>query len=561
MTLRCALYARYSSDLQRPTSIEDQLRICREFAASRGFEVLSDHVYVDEALCGAGAERPGLCKLLAAALSVPRPFDIILIDDSSRLSRNTANTLGMFEKLNFAGVRLIAISQGIDSNHEQAQVLVTVHGMVDSLYVQELAKKTHRGLDGSLLRGRHTGGRIFGYDNVALPDNQGVVLVINEVEAAVVRRIFQMSARGISLKKIASTLNEEHLPTPRPQARNGWATWCHTAIREMLYRELYAGTIIWNRSKFVRVPGTNRRVRRMRPQSEWRIVQREELRIVDQDLWEQVNRRLQTFKELYHSRLQPGLLPRSETTRFLFSGLLKCGRCGGNLAIVAGGRKQQYRKYGSSQHWYRGACSNGLLERQEWLEKRLLADLQEEVLKPEAVEYTITQFGEQLKAALAKLSGELAHMRERKQKVEIELRRLTETAAQTGPSAFLVQAINQREQELRQLTDKLLANGPESVDARLGEIRAFVNNRLTDIRKLMSNTAFADPTVVRNELRKHVSEIRLTPQDGKPRGHYVAEGAWNLIGKEEGPTHNTAPVSIRMVAGVRFELTTFGLCA
>jgi site-specific DNA recombinase len=559
MSFLCAVYARYSSDLQRPTSIEDQIRICREYANSHGFEILNEHIYIDEALCGVGGERPGLCKLLAAALSFPRPFDIILIDDSSRLSRNTANTLGMFEKLNFAGVRLIAISQGIDSNHEQAQVLVTVHGMVDSLYVQELAKKTHRGLDGSLLRGRHTGGRIFGYDNVALPDNQGVVLVVNQAEAVVVRRIFQMSAKGVSLKKIATTLNEEHLPTPRPQARNGWATWCHTAIREMLYRELYAGTVIWNRSKFVRVPGTNRRVRRMRPQSEWRIVQREELRIIEQDLWEQVKRRLNAFKELYHSRVQPGLLPRSETTKFLFSGLLKCGRCGGNLAIVAGGRKDQYRKYGCSQHWYRGACSNNLLERQEWLEKRLLADLQTEVLRPEAVDYTIAQFGEQLKAALGKLSGELSEMRARKQRVEVELRRLTETAAQTGPSAFLVQAINQREQELRQITDKLLASGPESVDARLEEIRIFVNNKLKDIRQLLSNTDFADPTAIRAELRKHVSEIRLTPRDGKPRGHYLAEGAWDLVGKEEGPAHNSAPVSIRMVAGGGFEPPTFGL--
>ncbi len=559
MSFLCAIYARYSSDLQRPTSIEDQIRICREYANSRGFEILNEHIYTDEALCGVGGERPGLCRLLAAALSFPRPFDIILIDDSSRLSRNTANTLGMFEKLNFAGVRLIAISQGIDSNHEQAQVLVTVHGMVDSLYVQELAKKTHRGLDGSLLRGRHTGGRIFGYDNVALPENQGVVLAINQTEAAVVRRIFQMSAKGVSLKKIATALNEEHLPTPRPQARNGWATWCHTAIREMLYRELYAGTIIWNRSKFVRVPGTNRRVRRMRPQSEWRIVQREDLRIIDQDLWEQVKRRLNAFKELYHSRLQPGLLPRSETTKFLFSGLLKCGRCGGNLAIVAGGRKDQYRKYGCSQHWYRGACSNNLLERQEWLEKRLLADLQAEVLRPEAVDYTIAQFGEQLKVALGKLSGELSDMRDRKQKVEVELRRLTETAAQTGPSAFLVQAINQREQELRQITDKLLASGPESVDARLGEIRLFVANRLRDIRQLLSNTEFADPTEIRAELRKHVSEIRLTPHEGHPRGHYVAEGRWDLLGRDEGPAHNSAPVSIRMVAGGGFEPPTFGL--
>jgi len=157
---------------------------------------LDEHVYVDEALCGVGAERPGLCRLLTAALSSSRPFDVILVDDSSRLSRNTANALGMFEKLSFAGIRLIAISQGIDSQHEQAQVLVTVHGMVDSLYVQELAKKTHRGMDGSMLRGRHTGGRIFGYDNISLGDDQGVVLAINESEAAIVRRISRCRRMG-----------------------------------------------------------------------------------------------------------------------------------------------------------------------------------------------------------------------------------------------------------------------------------------------------------------------------------------------------------------------------
>ena len=52
---------------------------------------------------------------------------------------------------------------------------------------------------------------------------------------------------------------------------------------------------------------------------------------------------------------------------------------------------------------------------------------------------------------------------ERKQNVEAELRRLTETAAQAGPSAFLVQAINDREQELRHIADKLLSTGPESL--------------------------------------------------------------------------------------------------
>src|ERR1700730_622544 len=198
--------------------------------------------------------------------------------------------------------------------------------------------------------------------------------------------------------------------------------------------------------------------------------------------------------------------------------------CAGEIqAFRFAGGKDQYRKYGCSQHWYRGACSNNLLERQVWLERRLLADLQSEILKPEAIEYTIAQFGEQLKATLGKLSGELAEMRERKRKIESELHRLTQTAAMTGPSAFLVQAINEREQEqeLRQITDRLLSTGPESVDARLGEIRLFVNKQLSDIRRLLSKHEAVDPATVRTELRKHVSEIRMNPQPGNKRSHYV----------------------------------------
>ena len=180
MTLRCAAYARYSSDLQSPLSIDDQLRICREYARSHGFLFLEEHIYTDEALSGVGADRPGLGRLLNAALSPARPFDIILLDDSSRLARNTKDALSIFERLNFAGIRLIAVSQGIDSDNEQAQVLVTVHGMVDSLYVKELAKKTHRGLEGLVLRGQHAGGRCYGYDSAPVDGATGKQLVINE---------------------------------------------------------------------------------------------------------------------------------------------------------------------------------------------------------------------------------------------------------------------------------------------------------------------------------------------------------------------------------------------
>jgi hypothetical protein len=180
--------------------------------------------------------------------------------------------------LTFSGIRVVAVSQGIDTANEPSEVLTIVHGLVDSLYVKELAKKTHRGLEGKILHGFHSGGRCFGYSNVKAQD--GVRLEINPVEATIVLRIFEMYATGLSLKGVAKALNAEQVPTSRPRAGKRYATWCPSGIREMLRRELYAGRIIWNQSHFVKVPGSNRRVRRERPQSEWRIIERPELRII-----------------------------------------------------------------------------------------------------------------------------------------------------------------------------------------------------------------------------------------------------------------------------------------
>jgi site-specific DNA recombinase len=558
MILRCAAYARYSSDLQSPRSIEDQLRICREYAQSRGFMYLEEHVYVDEALSGVGADRPGLIRLLDAALSSGRPFDIILLDDSSRLARNTKDALTFFERLSFAGIRLIAVSQGIDSDNEQAHVLVTVHGMVDSLYVKELAKKTHRGLEGLMLRGQHTGGRCFGYDSVPVPGTTGKQLVINENEAMVIRRIFEMSADGQSLKTIAKTLNRECVPPPRPRAGKRYATWCPTCIRAMLRRDLYAGKVIWNSSRFVKVPGTNKRVRRARPQSEWRTVPHPELQIVSDNLWQRVKKRQEDLLAAYGGAKHKGLQPRSVTSPYLLSGILKCGVCGANLIIVTGYSSYgNYPKYGCSQHFNRGACSNAVMVRRDWVEERLLDDLQNQVLKREAIEYVLDEFGTHVKNAFASLSNHMAQMRERKQKLEGELRRLASTAAETGPSAFLVEAIHEREQQLRQITDQLLAGGEDSIDAHLSDIRKFVTQRLGDLRSLLAG----DPVPARKELLKHVSEIRMIPQDGEGKPHYVAEGRWNLLGneKDSSTSRNAVPTQIRMVAGVGFEPTTFGL--
>jgi hypothetical protein len=248
-------------------------------------------------------------------------------------------------------------------------------------------------------------------------------------------------------------------------------------------------------------------------------------------------------------------MPRSATSPYLLSGILKCGVCGGNLIIITGYSSYgHYPQYGCSQHFNRGACSNAVLIRRDWIEERLLDELQNQVLKPEAIDYVLNEFGSHLKEAFSKLTNQMAQMRERRQKLEGELKRLAETAAETGPSAFLVAAIHEREQQLREITDQLLAGGSGSVDAHMSEIRNFITRRLGDLRTLLARK----PVEARSELLNHVSEIRMIPQSGDGKPHYVAEGSWHLLGIESDSSEG-AFTQIRMVAGAGFEPATFGL--
>ena len=102
-------------------------------------------------------------------------------------------------------------------------------------------------------------GTVYGYDNVEVvspapgPDGRRqrlhVVRRINPEQAAVVRRIFELYASGLGLTRIAKSLNADRVAPPRKDG-NGWAP---TAIRAMLYRPLYRGEVVWNRSQERRV--------------------------------------------------------------------------------------------------------------------------------------------------------------------------------------------------------------------------------------------------------------------------------------------------------------------
>ncbi len=543
MKLRAAVYARYSSDKQSPTSIVDQVRKCREYAKAHGWEVLADHIYSDEAISGATSERPGLKRLFAAAEA--KAFDVILIDDSSRLSR-AGDTKTLAERLRFFGVRLIAVSQNVDSDSEQADVLFAVHGIVDSLYIKELGKKTYRGIEGRVLAHQHAGGRIFGYRNVPIthPDRRdqygrplisGARLQVDETQARIVRRIFSLYASGLSLKAVTKKLNREHIPSPQPR-EGRQQSWAPSSVRVILHNERYRGIVTWSKTKKVRNPQSGKKVRRARPESEWTRVEQPELRIVPENLWLAVTERLAFINKTYGLAGAKGgkMNLRAAASPYIFSGLLKCGVCGSNYMLVSGGGKNKYgyvrgADYGCPKHALRGTCTNGRRVKRDTLEAELLSKLQRDVLSDAAIDYCLERLEQEIERRFAAMGGEMEEMRRRKAVLEAQLKNLTRTIAEGMDSPAIRAAITEREAEISAITAKTLGTKKGSVQKQIVGLRKFVREGVADVRELLAGK-HGKPAVVRQELFRHIDAITLLPEGEEIR----YKGSWKLLGSISG---------------------------
>jgi site-specific DNA recombinase len=382
--MRCAIYARYSSDLQRDSSIEDQIRKCREYASSRGWTIQEQHIRCDRAVsAGSMAGRDGLTALMADAKQKPRPFDYILIDDTSRLARNLEDSLRTAKQLDFYGVKVFFVSQGIDSGDKSSRTMLTMHGMMDEQFIQGIADKVHRGQEGQVLKGLQVGGRCYGYRNSPIEDKTrmgkygrpavtGVRLQIEESEAAVIRRIFDMYASGAGLAQIAKILNAESVVAPQPSSARTIRAWCVSSLHELLRNERYRGVSVWNRTEKKRNPETGRKVSKARPESDWIRKEVPEWRIVSGEQWAGVQERLRFIREKLPYTVLGGLNRTVQSRTYLFSGLLVCSECDSRMVIVSGGGKRGYVKYGCPAHRYKGVCGNRLTIRRDRLEAQLL---------------------------------------------------------------------------------------------------------------------------------------------------------------------------------------------
>lgn len=540
-SLRCAIYSRYSSDRQSPSSIEDQVRKCREYAQSKGWEILDGHLYADRAISGASAERAGLKSLMHAATQ--KEFDVALVDDSSRLSRKLSDALNLADQLRFAGVRLIFVSQGIDSESEQGEVLLATHGIVDSLYIRELGKKTHRGLEGKVLHSLHAGGRIFGYRSVPIEDPErrdqygrplisGARLAIEPAEAKTVEKIFQLYAGGLSIKATAKRLNAEGVRSPQP--RDGrQQSWAPSSVRHILRNERYRGIVTWGRTRKVRNPTNGRRINRHKPESEWIRVEVPEQRIVSEAVWARVRERLSFVNRVYGERGKKGGLLRSRaaSSPYIFSGLLKCGSCGSNFVIISGaGKNHRAAEYGCPAHFFRGTCVNRRRVASDVLEIELLRKLHGDVISPAAIDYVLRRLEGEIEKALGQLDADLLEAQRRKTVLESELQNLGRAIASGLDSPTIRAEITKRETEIANLVTRVAGRKNNSARTQVRNLRKFVESSISDVRSLLAGK-HANPAATRMALSKHIGEIVMLPDEGQAVKY---RGKWKLLGNWDG---------------------------
>ena len=315
---KSAIYARYSTEEQKATSIEDQVRRAREKAEDLGYSVPDELVFFDANITGTAkglAKRSGYEKLLRAWER--KEFDALVVDEVSRLARDAVALAHLQERVENSGVRLLS-TDGIDSVTPGWQLQFGFCGVMASHFVRETGHRVIRAMVGQLERGFMIAAPPFGYTQLRETE-AGTVWLVDEAKAAYVREIFCRRRNGASLSAIALWLNEEGVPTPRKSKDAAIRYWRPGTIFQMLRNTIYRGLFIWNGSPFTKAK-RKRGGKTLAPVD----YPRPALRIIDDETW------------FYCNQEGKGRIVRGGG-RHLFAGLVQCSECEATLTVATGG--------------------------------------------------------------------------------------------------------------------------------------------------------------------------------------------------------------------------------
>jgi DNA invertase Pin-like site-specific DNA recombinase len=438
---RVAIYARFSSEKQSETSIDDQVRRCRAFVEREGGSVAPSYVFTDYATSGASLARSGFEAMMSLTKLTPPAVDVIVAEDLSRVTRDLADGAMLFRRLQFLGVKLIGVADGVDTSAKHAKLTYTVKNLVADIYLDDLRDKTLRGLEGRHHANLSTGNPPYGYRSVAAgaPDNEhaGRRIEVDEEKAAIVRRVFDLYLEGRSLNVIARMLHSEGVSPPRANTKHRRKGWVDATIRVFLHNEKYAGIWRYKERQWVKVPGENRRIPRKRESSEVLEQIRPDLRIIDARTWREVQIRLAATKARFtrNSDGTPkGRAVLGRQTNYLLSGLLFCGVCGAPMIIHGGTTSPVYRCPDYSK---RRTCKNDLPVKERIARLRILEALHDNLFSADGLAYSRKQIAERLGNWARERNAVLTEHRQRLARTEARIAGLIQFVSEGDHSAYV----------------------------------------------------------------------------------------------------------------------------
>jgi site-specific DNA recombinase len=544
--MRAAIYARYSSDLQSETSIDDQVRLCREYAERNNMDVSA--VFTDYAISGGNLNnRPGMLSLMQAAKV--NDFDVVIAEALDRISRDQEDIAAIYKRLTHADVRITTVSEG-DVN----ELHIGLKGTMNALFLKDLAIKTRRGQRGRVEAGKIPGGNSFGYKIVRRILDDGSVSTgereINPDQAAIIKRIFTEYADGMAPRRIASALNAEGITSPRGGQWNA-STINGSRQRKngILNNELYLGRIIYNRQRFVKDPETGKRVSRLNPEHDWIITDVPALRIIDNKTWDKV----QKIKSRYSSQCGS----KRQTKKRLLTGLVKCGCCGGSMTII------NRERYYCSAKREKGTCDSSVGIKAVEIEERVLGGLKDILLGNEEL---IDTFVGEFKAEIARLRKQRStHERQSQKdlnKINTAIKRCLKYVTEgDGDPGLVRDELRALEQQKKDLDHVIKSTHNETAIEVHPNIAELYRKKVLELQTLLADeTSRPQAMEIIRSMIDHI-EVHAGQERGEAEVILVGALAQILTFTQQKKTvaSNGSDGRVLMVAGVGFEPTTFRL--
>jgi site-specific DNA recombinase len=475
-----AIYARVSSEQQREeNTIASQTASLIEFAKSHDLEVPKEWVFEDEGYSGATLERPGLERV--RDLAAEGQIQVALAYSPDRLSRKYAYQILLIEEFARHGVETVFVKSPQGDSAED-QLLVQFQGMIAEYERAQILERSRRGKRHRAQAGEVSvmSGAPYGYRYIRKTDEMPAAYVVDEAEARIVRRVYEMyTVEGLSIGEITRRLNTEGVPARKA------SRWERSVVWGVLRNPAYRGVACFGKTRIsarTRVMRPQRRrgtttpsitAGHQRPREEWIEIP------VPALVTEESFARAQEL--LYQNKIRSR---RRTIAPSVVQGLVSCAKCGYALSRTSTqttARKIHYYKCIGSDSWRKlggPVCDNGRFIRQEFLDQIVWTEVIRLLEEPALIHQELDR-----RLAAARTSDPTA---KREQSLQREL-----THVGKGIERLLT-AYQEGLLSLEQLRERMpaLRHRQQTLSAELQAIADRTNDRATFLRLAETLTAF-----------------------------------------------------------------------